>query len=623
MAVIPLLSGGVPDTERRAVVAQPVGGNFHQVQPDSRLMQLAAALQGLSRPVAQLGATLQERQNDRDRTAGEQWAAALDTSKEENARAIREGKIAPAQSAWFRYAAARKLGQVSGAKFNGLLLERLKDLGETASLDDFESAASQARADWLETEAGASAGNLSFLTGFSAEGDNAIANARRAFVAQQDAKLERNAAAAFGQVQYRVLEDAYNAGVDVGTLAAQVNASADQWDEVNPLARKGGRLGEGSINELNAQAIVDLAIQKKDASILEAARHVRAGTGTLWDTNTFREKMRGVEDAILNANRAADNREREEQDTRQREVATEIQGEAYAAYLAGQPINKVALADRLREAGVKNAEYEVDRMVINFPEMHGVSMANYREMIFHGRMPSVSAMKADLAANKLSQGQFNMLMNDAEAMQARARAAAEVNIDPERLFNSEYMAIARRTVDALTKSKLAKDPLFGTTTFDGAPFQEADVQAADTWARTQLQDYMLREARAGRRPSEDQLLNMATGLAYKAALDNGILTPEEYMQRRPQTPAERRNAALHIPTTQQQGPAAASVPKSGQSTGARLPGVTAAELSEFRDAILNGRRLTRRQRELGDMLGGAKTVPATMAAIEAALEAYK
>ena len=621
MAVIPLLGSGVPDTVRRAVVAQEVGNNFRPVPPDSKLMQLAAALQALSRPVGALGNTMRERNNERDRVAGEQWAAALDMSREENAQAIREGRIAPAQSPWFRFAAARKLGQASGARFSGMLNERLNELGETATLDEFEAVASQARADWIETDAGDSGSNLHFLSGFSAEGDTAIANARRAFIARQDAQLERNAAGAFGQGQFRALEDAYNTGVGVGTMAAELNASAAEWDAVNPTARKGGRLGEGSINEMNARAIVDLAKQKKDASILETARHVKAGTGTLWDTAVFRDLSAGVDDYIANATRAADAREREEVAQAQNEVATEVQGEAYAAYLAGEAINKSAMAERLRAAGVKNAEYEVDKMVLNFPEIHGAKLAEYRTMIYNGRMPSVTAMKEDVLNNRLSQGQYNMLMNDAEAMRERARAATAVNIDPERLFNSEYMSIGRNTIDAIVKSKLEKDPVFGTLNFEGASFQETDVQQADTWARTELQDYMLREARAGRRPSEDQLLNMAVGLAYKAALDNGILTPEEYMQRRPFTPAERRNASMGRPPAA--SPQASTPTQQSAQTSGRLPGVTVEELSDLRDAMLNGRRLTRRQREIGNMLGASQGLSATLAALEAALEAYK
>jgi hypothetical protein len=230
------------------------------------LNQIARALSEVAPALGRFSDQLAQEKQQSDTLKGQQLARDLSASGKSYAQAIKEGKISPSESPWFRYGAQEQFGRVSASRFSAalntaILSGPLKDSTDPADFDKFLG---DFRSNWLKENVGEA--TRAFNVGF-ADSDQDIESARKAFAQIAGKNLES-----------KVLDDAYelqrrtigNNGTDLDATAKAIKAANDERYALNPNS---GR----EINRTTVKAVIDAARKANDPSILQLLDKIPGG----------------------------------------------------------------------------------------------------------------------------------------------------------------------------------------------------------------------------------------------------------------------------------------------------------------------------------------------------------
>lgn len=246
------------------------------------LNQVARALAEVAPALGRFSDQLATEQQQSDTLKGQQTARDLAASGKSYAQAIKEGKISPSESPWFRYGAQEQFGRVSASRFSAalntaILSGPLKDSTDPADFDKFLG---DFRANWLKENVGES--TQAFNVGF-ADSDQDIESARKAFAQIAGKNLESKVLDDAYELQRRTIE---NNGTDLDATAKAIKAANDERYALNPNS---GR----EINRTTVKAVIDAARKANDPSILQLLDKIPGGPrgSKLSDISEFADQI--------------------------------------------------------------------------------------------------------------------------------------------------------------------------------------------------------------------------------------------------------------------------------------------------------------------------------------------
>lgn len=253
-----------------------------------RLEQLARSLGGVGREATGFYRQQAQRQDEEDAKAGRQAFLKSLEEQQDVSEAIRQGRMRPGASKWFRWGVEAAAGEQAALRARDHFVSTKGEaLKEATTLEEFDQLAGEAFDEYRETlDAPSEAFDNGFMPSYMAQ----IEQQRYAFATGIDGKLTAEFVENFAATQYEMLDGMYafggaladtgmgpeedrGFGGQVGTLqsvGAAITADLDAAVLANPkMARQ---LKEAAVANLKA-----LAARHGDMGFLELAKQIKVG----------------------------------------------------------------------------------------------------------------------------------------------------------------------------------------------------------------------------------------------------------------------------------------------------------------------------------------------------------
>lgn len=301
---------GVPRA-RITPVASPVD-DFVHTDGGRKLGQLAEALSSVAPEVSQFSDVLAKQQSETQKAEGEQKARQLFESGKSYREAIKRGDITADQSPWFQLGAKEQFGRVTAGQFSSDLQAAVeKNLSDTTDVAQYDKFVQDFRKQWVQDNIGEDNRDLHFENGFGSMADQYASDSRRAFVAQAGQRLVKQVGDNhYGEV-FTNAKHELEMNTSHDAIAAAINTINDRAIAmgVDPTLA----------NQMVVRAIGDLALQRKDTSVLDILKNVKAGNQTLdarpWAQKEIQDVTHDVHAEIQSDHVAAEQERKEATDT--------------------------------------------------------------------------------------------------------------------------------------------------------------------------------------------------------------------------------------------------------------------------------------------------------------------
>jgi hypothetical protein len=416
-----------------------------------QLADLARGLSELSPALRQYAAVAGQREQQEAEVQANEYVARLSANQQQWNEAVASGKIAPAQSPWFRFYAARKMGQAQGERFTGALAAGLAELGPDASPEAFEQFVGQAREQFLAKSSGESANNAHFMEGFQATADATVSNVRRQFMAQQAQAAQARVGNDFISTASGMIRDLDQRGATVDQIAAALNGEAAAWAGVDPTVKRKTTLGQSQLNNGLAEAIRRYAKTEGKPELLKAlAEKVDAGGVKLINASEFTDEL--AEDVAYAEAKREQRRAREAAAVKRQQsaVVEALTEQAATAWKERGPLDVAEMRRQLKAVGVEDVGVEIDKIKAKLLEDHPIYAAQFATQISQGSLPTEGSLYAAFNEGKINRADLDRLLGRVDAFQQRALARSEA---------AARRAEAGSLRRALTMNQAASNPL--------------------------------------------------------------------------------------------------------------------------------------------------------------------
>jgi len=327
-------------------------------------VRLARALGVLGAGVADLGDQLTEKQRAKRREEGKAFGRNFAKSGKTFKDAIREGRITPDQSPFFRLGAEEVFGQNAADQF-GLQLQIELASGQLSSSTDpeaFDDRIAQLQSEFIADAFGNQFGGA-VERAFAGRLQQHVSNARQSFGAKTGRNLiEQTKRGLYAAQSGNILEwMTGNAERDFSEIGDMLSTQASM------LVAAG--FDGTDANSLTAQAVVDAALRAGDASLLQILDNVQAGTGKLGNVRGILQLRRETESRIAIQSANQDRADEAEQKRLRKEIIeTANQNLLLELFNAADPANvsvdEAALA--LVNQGLPEASLDLYRVKAQF-----------------------------------------------------------------------------------------------------------------------------------------------------------------------------------------------------------------------------------------------------------------
>jgi hypothetical protein len=263
-----------------------------------QLAQLAAGLAQFAPALMRFGGELQDRQNQRDKIAGENRAREIAASGKTYRQAIEQGLIKPEQSPWFRVGAYETFGRTGAYKYDADLKVALAEspVAESTKPDDFDAFEGEFRTKWMKEHLGETP-DAYLLNAFGAQADTLVNGLRVNFAEQAGGRLVKQTGEAFHAEVFSILKDGHEKELTVAQMAAGVQQAIARQVAVG--------MNKSIANQLVASAVASAAKATNDASFLRPVLGlIKIGTGSLEGTSYGAKLAEEAENEIAAVNQS-------------------------------------------------------------------------------------------------------------------------------------------------------------------------------------------------------------------------------------------------------------------------------------------------------------------------------
>lgn len=297
-------SGLNPTTGRVSVGTGDPFTPFTGNAAKARLENLGRSLAGLGREATGFYRQQAQRQDEEDAKAGRQ--AFLEALEEQGsvAEAIRQGRMRPGASKWFRWGVEAEAGAQAALRARDhFIATKGEALEEATTLEEFDQLASEAFDEYRETlDAPSEAFDNGFMPSYMAQ----LEQQRYSFATRIDGKLTQDFVDNFSANQYEQLQAAraYGAslasvgGTDVmnNPIAAAITADLDAKTRLNPKMA-------GALKEATAENLILLAMETGERGFLDLAKGIHVGPEEADRRTSLWTQYRNGENGFINATR--------------------------------------------------------------------------------------------------------------------------------------------------------------------------------------------------------------------------------------------------------------------------------------------------------------------------------
>src|SRR5665213_2728565 len=252
-------------------VASPVD-TFVDTNGGNQLSQLARSLSSVSPEVGQLSDFLDQKGKQQDQTQAQaDVSKAVRNGAQTYADAVKSGAIPASASPFYRMYAQKQMGQLMAGKMaSDMEADGTQAMAGATSMAAVDKYMQQYQSNWIKAHN--ATGDTAWTEGFNPHANAAMA------------ELRSRASEAVGK------------NLEVQTQAT-INAENDQ-------AIAAGMSGT-QVNSATSQALRDSAEAASDTSYLNLAKGIKAGTGTLQDTDAFAQTHAYIVRSQMEADNAA------------------------------------------------------------------------------------------------------------------------------------------------------------------------------------------------------------------------------------------------------------------------------------------------------------------------------
>lgn len=527
-----LFVGSQLEPERLQPAASPVDA-FVRTGEGSGLAQLAQSLSAVAPSLARFTAVMADQRNAEQAALGEQKARELHEARVTFNDAIKKGLIEEHQSPFFMAAFKQQSGRLAAGDYDAALRVAMSEdagLQSSTDLGDFDAFESKFRQQWLAENVGDKNRDVHFEEGFGRMVDGFTLDAKRQFSQTLGARVKAQAGENLQREIGQILD--LHAGESRPEAVEGINAVIKAYLMANP---KGGTLA----NEKAAAAVLQYAeglAQDGDPNAEETAvellKTISAGPGSkLYGLPKVKAALSEMRDRIFQQSQARNRAARAEEDFLRAQEARAIFGDLNETLTSAADPGHVDLAPFLSRMAVidptpqaretlfkmqesfAQREYPVDDDVYAdaLMRVHGV----------HPEMPGFLSMKqasALLAGKQITPAQYNLLVNEIDQREQRAKA------EGNRGAGNGSKLLSNRTytlVSSILRSSMVSD-------YESS----AEEKAAAAAAQIEFTKMFLQAAQSGQEPTFDEATKMANAAMSLYGLDE-TLEARENSRKRP------------------------------------------------------------------------------------------